>query len=278
MRESAHCFENAAVSVPTRREPVFNVPGVVTATLLLLIVMQAARQILPAHFDDILVSNLAFVPLRLTAAVDHAGVAHSIATWTGSADPQIAARAPFAAYLLTQVSTPAIAGLLTYAMLHGGWTHVGLNGVWLLAFGTPVARRFGPRRFCALIVVAAVAGACTHWALFPFDVTPLVGASAAVSGCMGAALRFAFRSVDFGEAADEQPAVETLGGVLRNRRALSFLIAWFVSNILFGLGSVSFGLSDAPVAWQAHVGGFLAGLLLFRFFDPPRPAQVETQV
>ena len=62
-----------------------------------------------------------------------------------------------------------------------------------------------------------------------------------------------------------------LAAVFRERRALSFIVVWFVSNGLFGIGAGTLGLSDAPVAWQAHVGGFVAGLLLFPWFDPAQP-------
>src|SRR5206468_12497283 len=51
---------------------------------------------------------------------------------------------------------------VTYALLHGNWLHLGLNAVWLLAFGTPVARRFGAARFVALLCLTAAAGAVGH--------------------------------------------------------------------------------------------------------------------
>ena len=263
------------VNEPVPREPILNVPRVVAATLLLLVAVHAARVLISPHADDLLVTNLAFVPLRLTALVNPTGTAAHLSAWAGAADAQSAARGPLAAYLLTQVRVPAVADLLTYAVLHGGWAHLGLNSIWLLAFGTPVARRFGPARFCALMAVSAVAGAASHWALFPFDTTPLVGASAAVSGCMGAALRFAFRAREPGEDGGLTRPAESLWTALRDKRTASFLVAWFVSNALFGIGSESFGLSAAPVAWQAHVGGFLVGLLLFRVFDPPQQPPQE---
>ena len=54
---------------------------------------------------------------------------------------------------------------------------------------------------------------------------------------------------------------------LRDRRVLAFLGVWFGLNVLFGLGSLSMSGNEQTVAWQAHVGGFLAGLLLFTMFD-----------
>jgi len=60
---------------------------------------------------------------------------------------------------------------------------------------------------------------------------------------------------------------------LRNGRVLAFLAVWFGVNIIFGVGSIAIGADGASVAWQAHIGGFLAGLLLFSLFDPvPRAA------
>jgi membrane associated rhomboid family serine protease len=53
---------------------------------------------------------------------------------------------------------------------------------------------------------------------------------------------------------------------------VTFLLAWFGLNLLFGIGSVSQGIADGAVAWDAHIGGFLAGLLLFPLFDPVRRA------
>jgi membrane associated rhomboid family serine protease len=63
------------------------------------------------------------------------------------------------------------------------------------------------------------------------------------------------------------PAI-TLTGMLSDARVLIFLAVWFGINILFGVGSLPLTGGDEPVAWQAHIGGFLAGMLLFSLFDP----------
>jgi membrane associated rhomboid family serine protease len=55
---------------------------------------------------------------------------------------------------------------------------------------------------------------------------------------------------------------------LRDERVLGFLAIWFGVNIIFGIGAISVGTEGASVAWQAHIGGFFAGLLLFSLFDP----------
>lgn len=241
---------------PVAPEPVFNVPAAVLSVLFALIAIHGVRLWLSPETDASIVARLSFVPMDLTALVDPDELVRRSLVPSGS---------PFSV-------GPT---LLTYALLHGGWTHLGLNATWLLAFGSPVARRFGSRRFLVFLATAAVAGALAQWALFPFSDNPLVGASAAVSGCMGAAVRFAFSSSHAkGPAVTPSPAL-SLAATVRDRRTLSFLLAWLVSNFVFGAGSVSFGFSDQPVAWQAHVGGFLVGLLLFSWFDPAPQADAS---
>src|SRR5438034_1088288 len=86
----------------------------------------------------------------------------------------------------------AVWTFVTYAFIHGSLMHLGFNAVWLLAFGPPVARRFGPLRFLIFFLAAAAVGAAIHLAVHHGEPMPLVGASAAISGAMAAAMRFAF--------------------------------------------------------------------------------------
>jgi membrane associated rhomboid family serine protease len=70
------------------------------------------------------------------------------------------------------------------------------------------------------------------------------------------------------DAAAKVPAL-SLWRALRNGRVLVFVAIWFGVNIVFGVGSIAVGMEEGQsVAWQAHIGGFLAGLLLFSLFDP----------
>ena len=113
----------------------------------------------------------------------------------------------------------------------------------------------------------------------------MVGASAAVSGAMAAACRFIFQpgaplGDGFGFGAGDghdytQPATP-IARVLTDRRAMPFILLWFAVNFLFGIGAQPLGISDNPVAWEAHIGGFVAGLLLFGLFDPKRGARPGT--
>ena len=146
--------------------------------------------------------------------------------------------------------------------------------LWLLPFGSALARRFGAVRFFLFMAVTAAAGALAHLVTHEHAVAPMIGASASVSGTMAAAIRFAFVRGSFlsfsrgdADAAAKVPAL-SLSRALRNARVLGFLAVWFGVNIIFGVGSIAIGADGASVAWQAHIGGFFAGLMLFSLFDP----------
>jgi membrane associated rhomboid family serine protease len=164
---------------------------------------------------------------------------------------------------------------VTYAFIHGDVLHLTMNSIWFLPFAAAVARRFGNLRFLGFFAVTAAAGALVHLITHYGEVLPMIGASAAVSGLMAGAIRFAFqhggplavfRSDDV--SAYKVPAA-SLKAASSDPRILVFLLAWFGLNLLFGIGSFGVpGAEQQSIAWQAHIGGFLAGLLLFSLFDP----------
>jgi membrane associated rhomboid family serine protease len=162
---------------------------------------------------------------------------------------------------------------VTYAMIHANLTHLFFNAVWLLAFGSPVAWRFGTTRFLVFMAVTAAAGAGAHLVTHFGQLLPMIGASASISGAMAAAARFAFQRGGplapwrSPQEASRVPAAP-LSASLRDSRVLVFLLAWFGSNLLFGLWSTALGEFEKAIAWQAHIGGFLVGLLFFGAFDP----------
>ena len=161
---------------------------------------------------------------------------------------------------------------ISYALIHADILHIGLNALWLLPFGSALARRFGPGRFLAFMVVTAAAGAGAHLATHFGEAYPMVGASAAISGTMAAAMRFAFqpggplRGWHFQDGTSYQVPAVSLLGALRDPRFLAFVAVWFGINAIFGLGGLQ--LDGQSVAWEAHIGGFVAGALLFSLFDP----------
>lgn len=170
----------------------------------------------------------------------------------------------------------AVWTFVTYSFIHGSLAHVFFNGVWLLAFGTPVARRFGWRRFLVFFLMTAAVGAAVHLSVHFGDRLPMVGASAAISGAMAAAMRFAFQRGGplggLGNRDDDAYRVPAtpLSVTLRDPRLLAFVVVWFGVNLLFGLGAIDIPGEDMPIAWEAHIGGFLAGFLGFTLFDPVR--------
>ena len=239
-----------------RREPMFNVPTAVIATLAVLVLVHLVREwVLAPKQDAQVLLWFAFIPARY--------------------DAEVTATAGEVAGLGPQIWT-----FFTYALIHGDWTHLGLNGVWLLAFGTPIARRFGAMRYFAFFALTAAAGAAAHLVTHPNAYIPVIGASASISGFMAAAIRFVFqRAGPLGSIGRHDPQSYRVPAlpltlVLRDPRVLAFLAVWFGLNILFGVGSLSLDGAEQQIAWQAHIGGFLAGLLAFPLFDPVKAARL----
>jgi len=257
-----------------QRERIFNIPGVVLALIVLLLAIHGLRELLTPEADLELLQRFAFVPGRFTFAFDPDKVSHAYNDLARGQE----VKAEIARYFLgdgeIQWWTP-----LTYAFLHGSWAHVGVNCLWFVAFGAAVARRIMALRFIAFFIVTAIAGALMHYLMHMADLEPVIGASAAVSGAMGAVTRFAFQpgaplgdtlglGPRHGEALTYRLPAPPLREVLQDRRAVTFLAVWFVVNFVFGYFSVELGGGDATIAWEAHVGGFLAGFFLFPWFDP----------
>lgn len=256
------------------RVPVFNMPGIVTASITVLAAIHGLRGVLPDDLDLTLLLNLAFIPARWTAALDPSRAAEIVSAASEAAGgPEIAAaRREFARYLVTDPDAmPWSFG--SYGLLHGSWTHLIFNGVWLAVFGTPVARRYGALRYGLLALAGIVAGSVLHLLLDPLSTMPLVGASAGISALMAAAARFVFQPPPpFLSAAPWQvpprPPLQTIPELMRNRTAVLFLAVLLVTNLLFGLLALPLGGADGPIAWDAHLGGFLAGFFLLPLMEP----------
>jgi membrane associated rhomboid family serine protease len=259
------------------REPIFNIPAVVVASIGLVLAAHGLRSVLSDETDLRLLLDLAFIPAQWTAAWDLA-TPQALLDRVGKdgAEADAPLRLALAQYVLRDGASPYWSPV-TYAVLHGSWGHVVLNSLWLAAFGTPVARRCGGLRFLALALAAAVGGAAAHWLAHPYSVMPMVGASAAVSGMMAAAARFMFGGgLRSGWTGDFDQPRSSLIGLLANSRAALFVGLWFAVNLLFGIVAAPLGITDASIAWEAHIGGFLVGLLLFPLID--RPGGVRTRV
>jgi membrane associated rhomboid family serine protease len=255
------------------REPMFFMPVPVLLLVAALLAIHAALDWSSVETQEATYLDFGFIPGRLTIALWPDRLARLLAS--ANNDPQALDVARM--WRATTLSHPGLKPwtLLSYAFLHGSWTHVGLNCVWIVAFGPPLARRFGALRFFLFFAATAICGGLLHWFASMMDFTPLIGASAAASGFMAGAARFMFQpGAPLGpdpNAGPRGPArAARLSEVLTDRRALIFIGIWLVTNIVFGAGARVFGVSDAPVAWIAHIGGFVGGLALFPLFDAGR--------
>lgn len=248
--------------------PVFAIVGVLALIHLL-------RLSLDPDLDFRLLGEFAFTPANFSLGFDAPGA------WSAAREAIAQGRMSAAEAALLVGQTPRWWTLATYSLLHGGFAHIALNSVWLLAFGVAVCRRFGPLRFLLFYAFAAVAGALAFYVAHPFGLDPVIGASGAISGAMGAAVRFAFApgaplGAGFARARDlaayRRPA-PGLREVLTEGRALTFIVLWFAGNYIFGVYA-PIGADGASIAWQAHIGGFVAGFLGFSLFDRKPSADV----
>ncbi len=164
-----------------------------------------------------------------------------------------------------------LASLFTSMFLHGGFLHIAGNMLYLWVFGNNVEDRMGPFTFLAFYLAAGVAAAYAQVAIGPSSEIPLVGASGAIAGTLGAYL------VMFPHA-----RVLTLVPIffflqMMELPALLVLGFWFVLQIFQHVGSI--GTVGGGVAWMAHIGGFAFGavvaLLFFRSRREPRTAHYE---
>lgn len=145
---------------------------------------------------------------------------------------------------------PASVTPLTATLVHGGLAHLMLNTVMLVYCGQAVERAIGGRATMLLYVVSAYAAAAVQWALDPASTAPMIGASGAISGVVAVyALLYGDRRA---RAIGPLPA----GAV----HVLWLAAAWIGIQLLIGVA----GLGGLNIAIGAHIGGFLAGLVLAR--------------
>ena len=146
--------------------------------------------------------------------------------------------------------------LVTHMFLHAGWIHLIGNMLFLWVFGENVEDIFGHGKFLAFYLLCGVLAACAQVAADPFSRTPMVGASGAIAGVMGAYLMKFPRS-----------RVEMIFFAILffhfTVPAWFMLAYWFLLQLLGSYGSVA-GASQGGTAFFAHVGGFLAGIVLVR--------------
>lgn len=166
---------------------------------------------------------------------------------------------------------PAPATVVTSMFLHGGWFHLIGNMVFLWVFGNNIEDAMGHSRFVLFYLLSGIAAAAAQMVINPDSVVPMVGASGAVSGVLGAYLllypRVRVHTIVF------------LGFYVTTIALPAYLMLgyWILLQVLGGLPSLA-GADRGGVAFFAHIGGFVAGLVLIKLFARPenlaqRPAR-----
>lgn len=217
---------------PKSREPIFNLPPVILA----LIGVCALVYVLQSWF----LTTVQYQELMFRAAFFPARYSN----WV-------------------RLDIYAFTSPFTHTFLHGSLSHLAVNMIWLAIFGSPLANRLGNGRFLLFWAVTGLAAVWLHYMLHSSETVPLIGASGAISGMMGAAARFGFRI----DRSTGQPAFAgqllRIVDVPRSRTVMVFLAVWMAVNLATGLG----GAADADrIAWEAHIGGFLAGFFAIDLF------------
>lgn len=230
---------------PEGRQPILLLPPVVTALVGTIIAVHLVRVLFfnDSTFDPLVLWG-GFLPLRMVLPEAIPG------GW------------------LPLLWTP-----FTHGFLHGGWEHLLFNAAWLAIFGTPLARRYGPGPTLAVFLVCTAAGAAAFAAVTIADGAVLVGASGGIAGLTGAAMRFVFQPVltmrhpETGEVIVLGRRLASFSELWRNTRSRYFILIWVGLNAAVPLYPLFTGGAGVQIAWQAHLGGFLVGLLLVPLFE-----------
>jgi len=214
--------------------PSVHKPVAVTLIILANVVLQYATSSLPSYAHEAVLRLLGVVPAR-----------YFLPGWAEvSGFPPMGAL-PF----------------FSYMFLHAGWWHLIMNMWMLWIFGDNIEDVMGPLRFLAFYVLCGLAALALHMFFNLSESEPIIGASGAIAGVLGAYVTL----YPHGRVLTLIPILIFPWFV--RLPAWLFLGFWFVTQVLSGLYSL--GGHTAGIAWWAHVGGFLAGMILVRLFMRP---------
>jgi membrane associated rhomboid family serine protease len=142
--------------------------------------------------------------------------------------------------------------IFTSMFMHGGWLHIAGNMLYLWIFGDNVEDRFGHLRYLGFYVVCGVVALFTQLAFSLESSIPILGASGAIAGVLGAyVLLFPRRRV-----------IVLLGFLVVPMPALAVIGFWMVLQFFNGIGSIIYSADTGGIAVMAHIGGFVAGVVL----------------
>jgi membrane associated rhomboid family serine protease len=150
--------------------------------------------------------------------------------------------------------------LLTSMFLHGGWSHIIGNMLFLWAFGKSLEDAMGHTKFLAFYLICGVAAGLAHVLINPDTTLPTVGASGAIAGVMGAYL------VKFPRAKIHTLIFPVFFVFMTDIPAALIVLYWFVTQLFSEYGSITQTQAmNGGVAYAAHIGGFVAGMVLVQF-------------
>lgn len=163
--------------------------------------------------------------------------------------------------------------IISYSFMHSSFKHVAINMAWLLVFGSPLVRHIGGFRFLIFWVLTAIIAVLTYFVFHQESAIPLVGASGAVSGMMGAIARYDFLWSHLEATTQNERFLSPLLSIkkaLCSRSVLIYLSIWLSVDFIIGISSFLFEGDGVSIAWEAHIAGFFSGFLLIGFFDISR--------
>lgn len=211
-------------SEASNNEPIFNIPTATKYFCGLLIAVHVAMQLLPSQVTEQILQIAVFLP------------------------PLYFTDMPLSD--LDRIA--AVVGPFSHMLLHGGWVHLAVNTLMLLAMGSGVEKDIGAKKMLLIFLLSGLLGAFTHlvyiaW-FYPNDFAPMVGASGGISGLFGSVIMMSYLRGHLG-----------MGGP---KVVLAASLVWILISLVFGI----FGMpgTGAAIAWTTHIGGFIAGLLLYR--------------
>ena len=149
--------------------------------------------------------------------------------------------------------------VLTSMFLHGGWAHL-IGNMWFLwIFGDNVEDILGRVKYLLFYLLCGIAATLAHYAVNLDSRVPMVGASGAIAGVMGAYM------LKFPHSRVTTLVVAIIFFTTVELPAWVVLVYWFVIQFFSGLGTIGYShLSQGGTAWFAHIGGFVAGLILIK--------------
>jgi membrane associated rhomboid family serine protease len=229
---------------PEIPQPIFNIPPVIIAVVGVLAVVHGFLQFQGLSWQVFAQYAFAFIPIRFTSS------------------------------LFPQMKGSAYWSMLTYGLLHADWTHLGFNSLWLVIFSKPVVLRLGSWRYLILLAISIIAGAIggliMHWGEF----VVMVGISAGVSGMIAAAIPIMYaRGVGLTTMTEQQiKRIHPLSPlqILKNSQAMIFSVMWLGLTVFTATSQYFTGtafLEERVIAWEAHLGGFIAGFIAFYLLD-----------